>query len=386
LFVPIRKIDEAAGRAGFRNSLPRSVLAILTGILLVAATNAEPLEIPAGPLPDVDGVPGAGEWKEAAVARQADGYRARFRLARGRILCLAVEADRGYAGERIDLHVADPRGENYAVHTFHPACGVPAATVPAAFRKLIDEYPESTLLPNAWYQLGKGREYSGDLESAISLYDKVVQQYSTSDAALLALIDMAELRLFQEDYQTAGADFNLFIQRFSGSERLNQARYGSGRAALALGDTAEAKEQFRFVVDSVAPNDGADLYVDRSRLALAEILWTEGNPDEALEQLATVASRRRDYTAAEALLMRGKILIDVNDLSAALAELRRLTTEFEDYPEYVEDGLMTLGGLYEKLTDSRAAIETYERLIEITEDKDVKKEAERRINTVRRGG
>jgi len=125
LFIAIPRIEKPIPRYRVRNPLQRSALAILTGFLLGAAARAETLEIPAGPLPAVDGAPGAGEWKEASAARATGVYRARFRLARGRVLCIAVEADRGYEAERIDLHVADPRGVNYSVHTFHPACGVP---------------------------------------------------------------------------------------------------------------------------------------------------------------------------------------------------------------------------------------------------------------------
>ena len=252
------------------------------------------------------------------------------------------------------------------------------------FRKLIADYPESPLVADAWYQIGKGEEYSGNLAGAVSTYQRIVNTYGSSDAALLSLIAMAELRMYQEDYEGARRDFLLFTERFGESDRMNQARYGAGEAGLRLGDTAMAIRQFRLVIDSARAEDATDLFVDRSRISLADIYWRQDSADQALEILASVASRRRDYTAAEALLLRGRILRNVNDLSGALADLRRLTEEFTDYPEYTEPGLMELGELYEELTSVDEAITTYQQLADTTEDEDLRQEAEERIARLKR--
>jgi len=252
------------------------------------------------------------------------------------------------------------------------------------FHKLVTDYPESPLVPGAWYQIGKGHEYGGGLAGAIAIYERVVNDYASNNAALLALIDMAELRMFEEDYSGARRDFLLFAERFAESDRLNQARYGAGKASLMLGDTMAAVEQFKFVVDSVRIEDANDLFIDRSRISLAEIYWAQDSADAALDLLASVASRRRDYTAAEALLLRGKIFRSVNDLSGALADLRRLTEEFTDYPEYTDPGLLELGALYEELTNYDEAIVTYQRLVDTALDEDLKKNAESRIEQLKR--
>ena len=252
------------------------------------------------------------------------------------------------------------------------------------FRKLIADYPESPLVADAWYQVGKGHEYAGDLVGAIAIYEQVVKDYGLTNAGLLGLIDMAELRVFEEDYALARRDFLLFAERFAESDRVNQARYGAGKASLALNDTLVAMEQFKIVVDSMRIEDANDLFVDRSRISLAEIYWSQDSANAALDLLASVASRRRDYTAAEALLLRGKIFRSVNDLSGALADLRRLTTEFTDYPEYTEPGLLELGALYEELTNYDEAIVTYQQLADSTLDEEIKKDAESRIERLKR--
>ncbi len=250
------------------------------------------------------------------------------------------------------------------------------------FSALIEAYPESGLLATAAYQIGKGREYRGDYPGAIAIYESIVTTYPSSDATAFSLADMGELKLFRKNYGGARENFLLLVSRFPESHLNNQARFGAGRASLMLGDTGVAEQLFRRVIDS-ATGLGSDLFIDRSRIALAEVAFARANVDEALELLASVVSRRRDYTAAEALLLRGRILATTNDLSGALAELRRLREEFVDYPRYYEPGLLELGKLYETLTDKAAAAEAYQTLIDNGTDEKLVAEATERLKRIR---
>ena len=250
------------------------------------------------------------------------------------------------------------------------------------FNALIANYPESGLLATAAYQIGKGREYRGDYPGAIGIYESIVTTYPSSDATAFALVDMGELKLFRKNYGGARENFLLLVERFPESQFNNQARFGAGRASLMLGDTAIAERLFRRVIDS-ASGLGSDLYIDRSRIALAEVARARGDVDEALDLLASVVSRRRDYTAAEALLKRGTILAATNDLSGALAELRRLREEYTDYPRYYEPGLLELGKLYETLTDKAAAAEAYQTLIDVGTDEKLVAEAAERLRRMK---
>ena len=206
----------------------------------------------------------------------------------------------------------------------------------------------------------------------------VAARFPTSSATAVTLADMGALKFYRKDYVGARANFTTIIESFGETSFVNQARLGAGRSALHLADTTGAVRQFRYLIDS-ATVIGSDIYIDRSRIALAEVYHARDSVDVALELLAAVTSRRRDSPAAEALLKRGRILVEINDLSAALADLRRLAEEFEDYTDFVEPGLFELGLLYEKLTDTAAALRSYQRLVERTEDEDLRTKAGERI-------
>ena len=95
---------------------------ILTVILLLTAS-AWAAEIPAGPLPKIDGRIGEDEWKNAEQT-SVDGATLRLQTAPG-ALCIAVSLKGGHRGERLDLLTSDAAGKVYARHSFHPRCHWP---------------------------------------------------------------------------------------------------------------------------------------------------------------------------------------------------------------------------------------------------------------------
>jgi cyclophilin family peptidyl-prolyl cis-trans isomerase len=91
--------------------------------LLALARAALAVDVPQGELPKIDGEVNDAEWKGAARLGGDEGEA--WLLAHGRILCIGVRVSRPYAGERINLEVADALGKNYSAHSFHPACTIP---------------------------------------------------------------------------------------------------------------------------------------------------------------------------------------------------------------------------------------------------------------------
>ncbi|MCZ6785765.1 MAG: peptidylprolyl isomerase [Planctomycetota bacterium] len=91
--------------------------------LLLASGPAAALDVPEGAMPKIDGNLAKEEWA-GAVALKAGRGTLRLRVAQG-ALCLALEMEAPYAGERLDLHVTDSKGRVYVRHSLHPACYLP---------------------------------------------------------------------------------------------------------------------------------------------------------------------------------------------------------------------------------------------------------------------
>lgn len=254
------------------------------------------------------------------------------------------------------------------------------------FGKIAQDTAWSGLKDESLYQIGHAYQYLGKQDSALLFYKDVVNRFPTGSAAPKALVEEATLRYKGGAYADADSAYRSFIEHYPASERLEEARYGLAESSLRLGDTATAVTQFQAVLDSSAASGSGedDISADRSRIGLARILARQGNPAKALELLAAVVARRLDDIAAEALLFRGELLLGSNDLAGALSELRRLTTDFTTYPEYVEPGMLLLGTVYEQLTNYAAARDVYERLIAQTSDPKLKADAQARLKKLKR--
>ncbi|MBC8146187.1 MAG: tetratricopeptide repeat protein, partial [bacterium] len=246
---------------------------------------------------------------------------------------------------------------------------------------ILSQHPTSAIVPDATFQIGLSHEYLDAIDSAMRYFGDVVTQHPQSNAAQRALLERGSILMRKKDPTAARTNYELFIERFADSPRLTEARYGLASSLLSLSDTANALAQYNTIVDSTRSED--DLLVDRSRLMIARILATQGDVDRALSMLAAVVGRRLDDIAAEALLLRGELLMKANDLAGALAELKRLQTDFADYVDYVEPGMLLLGELYVKLTNYQAARDVYTALVEKSENEDLRAEAERRLKKMK---
>ncbi len=252
------------------------------------------------------------------------------------------------------------------------------------FSRLIEEYPQSPLVPEAVFGIGRAHEYMGHRDTALAVYESVGTRFPESEAAERASIEAAGLRLRAAAWAPAGADYERFIERYPGSDRLAEARYGLAVARLALKDTATATEQLRLVLKADSAGAEEDLVLDRSRLLYARLVAARGQNDRALELLAAVVARRLDDVAAEALLARGEILFRAKDYSGALAELRRLVNDFATFPEFAEPGALLTGAVYEQLTNYSAAREIYNGLVANAENATVRAEAETRLKKLKK--
>lgn len=252
------------------------------------------------------------------------------------------------------------------------------------FGKLIEEFPQSSLVPDAVFGIGRAHEYQGRRDSALVYYARVMERYPTSDASQRATIESAGLRLRAGEWARAAEGYERFIAGYAASERINEARYGLATARLAMKDTAAAIVQLQSVLKADSVGAEEDLVLDRSRIAYARLLGVRGNDDRALGLLAAVVARRLDDVAAEALLLRGEILYKQKDYSGALAELRRLVVDFATFPEHAEPGSLLMGAAYEQLTNYAAAREVYTQLAASAENDAVRAEAESRLKRLKK--
>jgi len=116
-------------------------------------------------------VPSASQIYEASLAQLRRGSFATARLGFQELL-------RSYADDRRAPDALYFIGESYAT--------TDADSSAAYYQQVVDRFPGSSRVPPALYKLGLLAEQRGDRQTAVDVFNRVVQQHPSSDAAELA--------------------------------------------------------------------------------------------------------------------------------------------------------------------------------------------------------
>ena len=82
------------------------------------------------------------------------------------------------------------------------------------YQTLIDRYPQSSTVPNALFQLGRGFYLEAKYDDALKAFQKVVDNYPDSSSAREALSFIGSTYLRKKRYDDAVAAYKSFIARF----------------------------------------------------------------------------------------------------------------------------------------------------------------------------
>src|SRR6267142_6910577 len=148
------------------------------------------------------------------------------------------------------------------------------------YQALVEHYPQSSTIPNALYQLGRGLYLEGKYEEAVKYFQNVLEQFPQSESARDALSSLAACYSRLKRGDDAIASYKLFIERFSDApnpERpyLNiiDALHEAGRYPEALSWVRQTRARFKGDIGS------ALALFAQIRIHFAEGYWKEAVAD-----------------------------------------------------------------------------------------------------------
>jgi peptidoglycan lytic transglycosylase len=151
-----------------------------------------------------------------------------------------------------------------------------------------------------------------DLEARAGYLD-VAERYPTSEQAPRALFHAAILSLARKKIRSAAAELDTLIDRYPETPDVGAARYWSGRALVALGDTARAQDRWLWVTR----NDPLSYYGALAARRLGEEPWS---PDEA-------SDRFDHYREVDDAMARADLLRELGMTLEARLEYEALVNE-----------------------------------------------------------
>jgi len=153
----------------------------IVSLTLLLSFSAWGADLPQGALPTIDGKIGAEEWAGAYKMPVPHGT-AYLRIS-GRTLCIAVEVQRAYTGQRIELRTSDPAGDRLTLVQMHPACFIP--------RPPFSALPPLLMRQSTWTDRGKARfspPYSAKLRARV--LEKDAKSWSAECCIALECLDL----------------------------------------------------------------------------------------------------------------------------------------------------------------------------------------------------
>jgi tetratricopeptide (TPR) repeat protein len=216
------------------------------------------------------------------------------------------------------------------------------------FQSLINKYPGT---PESWtaeLELSKSYIMINDTSAAVPLLKRNIKRTHPDYPGhpLRALFQLAQLRYFQMKYKQS-----LML--------LDSLAAGKWKSDLFRDPVVNDALNLQFFIESYIQAATIKL----NQISKADYLTYQKKYREALTVLDTVL--QKDITApiqGDALMRKGTILMELNDLKNALVPFKTLSVKL---PKHVlaDYALERCGYLYEALNDPKKALEQYDRIL-----------------------
>jgi TolA-binding protein len=243
------------------------------------------------------------------------------------------------------------------------------------YTELINTYPRSSLVSNAYFWIGKSSQMMKQLEDAEKSFKYVIDNHLNSEVGVSAVLELGKIYEDKNDFMSAVDLYSKTINAMPDSKRVPELLYFKGMAQKSGGELQFAYETFdeiiTYYIQSIfaakAKIELALLEIDRKDYANAEILLRE------------LGENRTDDIGAQAQYYYGYSLFEQGKTTDAISALVRVRSVFAGYDEWYSKSLLKLGDCYVKLNDKSNARDMYRAVIKRHKSDELGREANQKL-------
>ncbi len=246
------------------------------------------------------------------------------------------------------------------------------------YSEMINFYPNSELVPEALFWMGKSALLLNEKEEAAEYFQEIIDKHIKSNYGIESIVELGKIYAESKNFNKETALYSLVLPKISESPKAEEILFLQGIAYLNAKKESDAYKSFTEIIkyyDKTLFSDKAKieigiLEIANNRLSSAETLFTE------------VAENRNDDIGAKAQYYIGVARYEQKNYNSAIAALVRVRTVFATYDEWYTKSLIKLGDSYVKIKDKINARKMYKAVIKKHSHDKYGKEAKRKLNRV----
>jgi TolA-binding protein len=243
------------------------------------------------------------------------------------------------------------------------------------YQKVIDEYSRSSLVPSAYYWMGKSAVLLNKENMAIGYFEKVVDNSLNSEVGFNSVIELGNIYRKQKNYEREVSLYDEIIPQINESKNISEIKYIKSLSFIENNNLASAYQTLNEIVDK---RDGS-LFFYKSEIELGILELSRSNYESSLYLLNDVVNNREDDLAAKAQYYIGLIYYEQERMPEAITELIKVRSLYSAYDEWYSRGLMLLGDCYVKINDKENAAEMYKGVLKRHRNDELASEAKSKL-------
>ncbi len=229
-----------------------------------------------------------------------------------------------------------------------------------SYQEFVEDFPNSSLVPNAYYWIGKSASNLGEDEEAKRYFRIVADQHADSEIGTSAIIDLGKLYEKTGDLNSAIELYDKVIEsQVQQGDKIAELLFMKGMAEKANEDTAAVYE----TLNQILTYHEGTIFADQSKIELGILEGARGNFESAESLFRELAQKRLDDIGAEAQYLYGSALLEQKKYREAITAFVRVRSVYSNYDEYYTLSLLKLGDAYAALEDKAQASEMYKAVI-----------------------
>ncbi|MFA8344054.1 MAG: tetratricopeptide repeat protein [Rhodothermaceae bacterium] len=246
------------------------------------------------------------------------------------------------------------------------------------YMNFINKYPNSKLLPDAFFWLGKSLVTLEQKEEAIKSFKVVTDSYLNKEVGLPAVIELGKIYNADQNYDLAIQLYSNVQDKFDNPEKNAEVLYEKALSHVKKGEVATAYDIFNdlssYYIESV--------FADKAKLELGLIELARKNYERSEELLKTLGEIRNDDIGAKAQFNYGAVLFEQGKYDDAISALVRVRSVFPGYDEWYTRSLLKLGDCYIKIKEWKKAREMFRAVKKKHPKDEFGKEANKKLKTL----